>query len=153
MEFKVTPINNGTVIDHIEQGMALKVLKILGITGKRGSVVSVVMNVPSKMSGLKDIVKIEDREVAPEELNKIALIAPNATINFIKNSTVTRKHHVELPDILEGIVKCSNPNCISNKEKPSEPVEGRTIVDCKSPLILRCYYCDRELENILKNIR
>ncbi|MBI4416703.1 MAG: aspartate carbamoyltransferase regulatory subunit, partial [Euryarchaeota archaeon] len=119
-DLKVTPIKNGTVIDHIPSGMALKVLKVLGITGDVSSTVSVLMHVPSKRRGAKDIVKVEDRELNPRELNKIALIAPAATINIIRNYNVAEKHTVTLPDRIVGILRCGNPNCITNAREPVE---------------------------------
>ena len=124
-EFKVSPIRNGTVIDHIDEGMALKVLKILHITGKEKSIVSVAMNVPSEKCAKKDIVKIEDRELDSKEIDRIALIAPNATVSWIRDTNVAKKHRVSLPETVEGILRCSNPNCISNK---SEPVPPRAVV-------------------------
>ena len=148
-EFKVMPIKNGTAIDHIEPGMALKVLKILGITGSRESIVSVAMNVPSAKRERKDIVKIENRELDPHEINKIALIAPDATFNIIRNFNVDKKHKVEIPDIIEGIVKCENSNCISNK---AEPVKPKCVVISKIPVKLKCFYCDRMISDIIKNI-
>ncbi|WP_455392166.1 aspartate carbamoyltransferase regulatory subunit [[Eubacterium] cellulosolvens] len=148
-EFKVMPIKNGTVIDHITPGMALKVLKILNITGTGDSIVSVAMNVPSKKCNSKDIVKIEDRELAPEELNKIALIAPNATFNIIRDFNVGKKHTVVLPNTIEGIVRCENPNCISNK---NEPIIPRCIVVSYNPVNLKCFYCDRGITDIISNI-
>ncbi|HRW82909.1 MAG TPA: aspartate carbamoyltransferase regulatory subunit, partial [Methanothrix sp.] len=81
MKLRVTPIGNGTVIDHIPAGQALNVLKILGIDRTTEATISVLMNVTSKRSGKKDIVKVEDRELEEEEVNKISLIAPGATIN------------------------------------------------------------------------
>ena len=86
-ELKVTPIKDGTVIDHITPGRALKVLRILKIPESTSSVVSVAMNVSGKM-GKKDIVKVENRELDPKELDKIALIAPKATINIIRDYEV-----------------------------------------------------------------
>ncbi len=148
-EFKVMPIKNGTAIDHITPGMALKVLKILGISEIKDSIVSVAMNVPSAKRGTKDIVKIENRELESHEINKIALIAPNATFNIIRNFNVDKKHHVELPDTIEGIVKCENPNCISNK---SEPIKPKCVVVSKTPVKLKCFYCDRMILDIIKNI-
>jgi len=142
-DLKVTPIRNGTVIDHIPSGMALKVLKVLGISGEGTSTVSVLMHVASKQRGTKDIVKIEDRELLPKELNKIALIAPEATINIIRNYNVAEKHTVALPERVVGILKCENPNCISNFK---EPVKPRFRVASRSPPRLRCVYCDRPLE-------
>src|SRR5512137_2425641 len=97
-DVKVTPIKNGTVIDHITPGMALHVLKIIGIpdTGVQ-STVSILMRVPSRRVKWKDIVKVEDRELDSSQVDKIALIAPNATINIIRNYNVVEKHHVEAP--------------------------------------------------------
>ena len=148
-EFKVMPIKNGTAIDHIEPGMALKVLKILGITGTKESIVSVAMNVPSAKRERKDIVKIENRELEPDEINKIALIAPDATFNIIRDFNVDNKHKVVLPDTIEGIVRCENPNCISNK---SEPILPKCVVISKTPVTLKCSYCDRMITDIIKNI-
>ena len=148
-DLKVTPIKNGTVIDHIPSGMALKVLKVLGISGDVTSTVSVLMHVPSKKRGAKDIVKVEDRELNPRELNKIALIAPEATINIIRNFNVAEKHTVSLPDRAVGIVTCGNPNCITNAR---EPVESVFLVTSRDPLRMRCQYCDRELEDVAGHI-
>jgi len=149
-EFKVTPIRNGTVIDHIAVGMALKVLKIVGVKDDVNSTVSVLMHVPSKKAGWKDIVKIEDRELDPKELDRIALISPNATINIIRDYNVAEKFVVEVPNVIKGIMKCANPGCITNKD---EPVEPEFIVESKKPITLRCIYCDRVTTEIAENIQ
>jgi len=144
-ELKIQPIKNGTVIDHITPRNALKVLKILKIPENvSDSIVSAVMNVESKR-GRKDIVKIENRELKASEVDKIALIAPNATINIIRDYEVAEKHHVVVPDEIVGIVKCANPNCISNSK---EPIQPRFIVKSREPLRIKCFYCERELEDI-----
>ena len=147
-ELKVPLIKNGTVIDHITAGDAVKVLIILGIPKKTSSVVSVAMNVRSKY-GKKDIVKVENRELDPREVDKIALIAPKATINIIRNYEVTKKQRVKIPNEIIGIVKCSNPTCISNAK---EPVESRFLVIKKDPPRIKCYYCEREPEDISERI-
>jgi aspartate carbamoyltransferase regulatory subunit len=149
-EFKVTPIRNGTVIDHIECGMALKVLRIIGLDGENvQSPVSVLMHVPSKKSGWKDVLKVEDRELDPKDVDKIALIAPKATINIIRDFNVAEKHIVRLGDVVRGKARCSNPNCITNLK---EPVEPEFNVESKNPPMLRCIYCDRILDNIADNL-
>lgn len=149
-EMKISAIKNGTVIDHIPAGMALKVLKILGVTDSGvDSTVSVAMRVPSGKTGLKDIVKVEDRELDSKEVDKIALIAPFATINIIRDYEVAKKYRVKLPHLARGILRCSNPNCITNL---NEPVETEFIVISTDPLRLRCRYCERELEDIPGNI-
>ncbi len=148
-ELRVTPIKNGTVIDHIPAGMALKVLRILGIGDAVSSTVTVAMHVPSRLMGWKDIVKVEDRELAAREIDKIALVAPTASVNVIRNYNVAEKHRVALPDRAVGILKCGNPNCISNTK---EPVESEFVVRSKNPLRVFCKFCDRELEDIAAHI-
>ncbi|TLZ43084.1 MAG: aspartate carbamoyltransferase regulatory subunit, partial [Methanobacteriota archaeon] len=101
-ELRVTPIKNGTVIDHIPAGLALKVLKILGIGDSVTSTVTVAMHVPSHAMGWKDIVKVEDRELGAREIDKIALIAPTASVNVIRNYNVAEKRRVTLPDRAVG---------------------------------------------------
>jgi len=147
-ELKIPLIKNGTVIDHITAGNAVKVLHILGIPRSSSSIVSVAMNVKSKF-GLKDIVKVENRELDPHEVDKIALIAPKATINFIRDYDVAKKHKVKLPEEIVGIVSCSNPTCVSNAK---EPVKSRFRVIKKDPPKIKCYYCEREPEDIADRI-
>ena len=141
-ELRVKPINNGTVIDHISGGQALNVLKILGISGTTDATLSVVMNVDSRKLGKKDIVKVEDRELLEEEVNRIALIAPAASINIIRDYEVIEKRPVDLPDEIVGVVRCQNPNCISNTK---EPIKSRMLVKGKNPVLLRCLYCEQPL--------
>jgi aspartate carbamoyltransferase regulatory subunit len=141
---RVSKIRNGTVIDHITKGHALDVVKILGIDGRSGGVVTIAMNVPSGKLAVKDMVKIEGRELNPEEVDRIALIAPHATINIVRNYKVVEKKMVKLPSVLLGIVKCTKPSCISNNE--SEPVKPIFTVEKEDPLRLRCHYCNNIIE-------
>jgi len=147
-EVKIQPIKNGTVIDHITAGHSLKVLRILHIPESTSSIVSVAMNVLGKQ-GKKDIVKVEKRELDPHEVDKIALIAPKATINIIRDYEVVEKHKVELGNEIIGIVKCSNPTCISNA---NEPVKSRFLVTSKDPPQIKCYFCEREPDDISERI-
>jgi len=140
---RVSKIKNGTVIDHITGGHALDVVRILGITGRRAGVVSIGMNVPSKRLNVKDIVKVEGRELDASEVDKIALLAPRATINIIKDYKVVEKKRVKLPGILKGIVKCDNPACVSNS---TEPVQSKFYVEKEEPLRLKCHYCGHVME-------
>lgn len=147
-ELRIEKIKEGTVIDHITAGHALSVLRILGMTGK-DNVVSVAMNVPSHKLGKKDIVKVENRELNAEEVDKIALIAPKATINIIRNYSVTEKQRAKLPKIIRGIIKCDNMMCVSNSKEPTQPT---FLMEREDPLRLRCYYCNRimDKDDILK---
>jgi aspartate carbamoyltransferase regulatory subunit len=149
-EIKVAPIKNGTVIDHITCGMAFKVLKVLGISDKDvDSTVSMLMHVPSKKMEWKDIVKVEDKELEQIEVDKISLVAPDASINIIRNYEVVEKMTVSLPDVAVGILKCGNPNCVTNA---NEPVETEFTLTSKDPIRLSCKYCDRELDDIVDHI-
>ena len=137
----VRRIRNGTVIDHISAGEALNVVKILGITGSTQEALSIATNVPSRNMGHKDIVKLSNRELSKEDVDRIALIAPHATINIIRNFKVCEKKGVEIPTLIEGVVRCPNPGCISNT---NEPIRSRFQVQPKG---LRCCYCDWVITN------
>jgi aspartate carbamoyltransferase regulatory subunit len=137
----INPIKNGTVIDHITSGEALNVLKIIGITGTTTESVSVATNVSSGKIGKKDIVKIENRELRKEEMDRIALIAPRVSINIIRDYKVYAKGGVERPKFLLGVVRCPNPGCITNAH---EPVSSRFEV---LPNGLHCMYCDWLITN------
>jgi aspartate carbamoyltransferase regulatory subunit len=132
----VRRIKNGTVIDHILCGEALNVVKILGITGTTQESLSIATNVPSRNMERKDIVKIANRELSKEEVDRIALISPKATINIIRNFKVCEKKGVEIPEQIIGLVRCPNPGCISNT---NEPIRSKFDVMDKG---LHCHYCD-----------
>jgi|TARA_B100001964_G_scaffold235125_1_gene294703 aspartate carbamoyltransferase regulatory subunit len=141
-DIKVKKIKNGTVIDHIPPGQALNVLKILGITkGYPKTTVTVAMNVPSRIADFKDIVKVEGKELDEEELDKIALIALDATINIIREYNVEQKKIVSLPDSIEGVLKCNNSNCITNYED----IDSLFSIENKNPIKLRCDFCERTM--------
>ncbi len=135
-------IENGSVIDHIPAGRALTILKILGIADTYPETVSIAMNVPSRTYGRKDIVKVEKKELTKKETDKIALIAPKATINIIRNWKVAGKKSTKLPAEIEGAIPCANPVCTTNAK---EPAKTRFIVESESPLRIRCAYCERTM--------
>jgi len=135
-QLRVSKIRSGTVIDHITAGQALNVLAILGIDGTEGETVSIGMNVPSDRLGEKDIVKVESRELSQNELDVLSLIAPAATINIVKEFDVTRKHRVERPEEVTGVLQCPNHNCVTTE---NEPVDSHFEVLEDG---VRCTYCD-----------
>ena len=141
-EMLVRKIENGSVIDHISAGKGLKVAKILNIGDEDKAVV--LMNVESRHFGRKDIVKIENKELDENEVNKIALVSPQATLNIIKNRNVAEKRKVSLPNVIEKIVKCPNKNCITNT---NEPIETKFFVESIEPTLLRCNYCERNFSS------
>jgi aspartate carbamoyltransferase regulatory subunit len=134
-ELRVAKIRDGTVIDHVTAGQALTVLAILGIDGSAGENVSVGMNVPSNRLGTKDVVKLEGRELSPSEVDVLSVVAPEATINIVRDYAVTEKTRVDRPDAVAGVLSCPNANCITNAD---EPVASKfDVVDDGA----RCGYC------------
>ena len=138
-KIRIVKIQDGTVIDHIRAGKALEVLKILGITGENGNIVSLAMNITSSKIGKKDIVKVEHRFLEDAEVARIALVAPEATINLIEDFKIIKKTRVELPEIISDIFQCPNQRCVTNKER--EPIHSKYEVVSKTPVTLKCLYC------------
>jgi len=148
-ELRVSKIRSGTVIDHIEGGQALNVLALLGIDGSEGEAVSVAMNVPSGRLDHKDVVKVENRELSQDELDVLALIAPDATINIIRDYEVVEKARVERPEVVVGVLECPNRACIT---RSGEPVASRFEVLEEG---VRCEYCGtivrEDIASLIKN--
>ena len=149
---RVTAIRNGTVIDHIPCGKSLIVLEMLGVTGSTSVPVSLVMNVPSKKMGSKDIIKVEDRELTQSELDRLALVAPDAHVAIIRAYSVAEKLTINLGEEIVKVVKCAMSNCITSNLR--EPLPHRLKVVSKDPLELRCHYCGRtqNLDELVDNV-
>tara|TARA_A100001037_G_scaffold96629_1_gene88028 strand:+ start:201 stop:671 length:471 start_codon:yes stop_codon:yes gene_type:complete len=149
---RVTAICNGSVIDHIPSGTALKVLRMLRISGDRSNPVSLVMNVPSSKFGLKDIIKVEDRELTQDELDRLSIIAPHASVAIIRNYSVAEKRSVVVQGEMVNVTKCTFSNCITHAVR--EPQPHRMVVITEEPLLLRCHYCGRpqDMDAIVDNL-
>ena len=142
-ELIVRRIKEGTVIDHINEGKGIQVLNALGIDGSDGSVITVALNVPSGKFKKKDIIKVENMFLKDDDTNKLAVIAPAATVNIIKNFKLVEKRRVALPNEIDRIFRCSNPDCITNS---SEHIDSIMDVVDKDSLVLKCRYCGRLLD-------
>ena len=142
-ELMVRRIREGTVIDHIDEGKGLQVLSALGIDGKDGNVITIALNVPSGKFKKKDIIKVENKFLRDDDTNKLAVIAPKATVNIIKDYKLVEKRRVSLPNEIDRIFRCSNPECITNS---SEHIESIMDVVDKEGLVLKCRYCGRVLD-------
>jgi len=134
----VTAIENGTVIDHIPANNVFKVLHILNLENNKNQVLF-GDNLESRKYGKKGLIKVSNTFFEGNEINKIALVAPTATFIEIKNFNVVTKKQVEVPDQIKSIVKCFNPNCISNVEN----VPSRFTVVDKENMKLLCHYCEK----------
>lgn len=138
LKLKVSAIKDGTVIDHIPAKNLFKVITILGLD-KIENQITFGTNLESEKLGEKAIIKVSDKFFADDEINKIALIAPHAKLNIIRDYEVVEKKVVEIPDTIKGIVKCFNPKCITNHEK----IATSFTVVAKEPLALKCKYCEK----------
>lgn len=140
---QVSAIKDGTVIDHIPAERLFEVITILDLD-KSKEMTTFGTNLDSKQLGKKGIIKVENRFFQGEEIDKIALIAPHAKLNTIKNYEVVEKRVVEIPDQIISIAKCFNPKCITNHEK----ITTHFAVISKKPIELKCMYCEKiTLEN------
>jgi len=140
-ELVVNAIKNGTVIDRIPPQNLFKVISILGLD-KINAQITFGNNLDSKKLGKKAIIKITDRFFDEGEVNKIALVAPEAKLNTIRDYQVAEKRDVQVPDEATGIVKCVNPQCITNNER----IVTRFYVTAKKPVTLKCHYCEKMIE-------
>lgn len=136
--FKLYAIKNGTVIDHIPEGKGLDLIDLLNLRQSK-KIVTLGVGFRSKKMGKKDVVKIEDKELDPDEVNKVAIIAPQATLNIIRDFERVHKENFKIPERIEGIIKCPNPACITNHE----PVKTRFYKEKNRTLHVRCGYCER----------
>ncbi len=141
----VEAIEVGTVIDHIPAGQGLNILARIQKLNSNARL-TVGLNLPSKTSGLKDIIKVEGWLFSEQDAAEMALYAPNATVNIIEKYKVVKKFKIGIPEEFLGIFDCPNSNCISNKE-PS-PTRFRVKAKQKD-LFLRCHYCERTFADTL----
>ena len=140
-EFVVAALKNGTVIDRIPSDKVFKVVSILHLDTV-DSQMTIGINLKSFKLGNKGIIKVKDRYFETDEINRIALIAPLAKLNIIKNYEVVDKRNITLPDEINSIVHCNNPKCITN----NEPVTTRFHVINRDKVTLKCHYCERMVE-------
>ena len=139
-ELQVAALENGTAIDHIPSCRLFKVASLLGLD-KMDNTITIGNNLHSNKMGSKGMIKIADKFFKEDEINRIALVAPNVMLNIIRDYEVVEKKTVVLPDELIGLVKCNNPKCITN----NEPMATRFHVIDKEKGTIKCHYCERKI--------
>ena len=137
---QVSALCNGTVIDHIPADKLFAVVNLLNIADMKHNV-TIGNNLDSKKLGKKGLIKVADKYFTDEEVSRISLVAPNVVLNTIQDYRVVDKREVKMPSLLRNIVKCSNPNCITNNE-PTGTIFH--LVDSEKGTI-RCHYCEKEI--------
>jgi len=133
---EIPAIENGTVLDHLPADRVYKILSLLKING---NMTTIGVNLASSKHGKKAIIKVADHFLAEKDVNRITILAPDATLNIIKDYNVQEKKKLALQDNIEGIIKCSNPNCVTNLNS----WKTRFKVVSRSPLKVKCAFCER----------
>ena len=138
-ELVVSALENGTVLDHIPAENVYKAIDLLNLRGVE-SQITVGINLASKLYGRKGIIKIADRFFEDDELNRLALIAPKATVNIIRDFKVVEKKQITMPKEIIGMAKCMNPKCVTNHQ----PIKTRFTTIAKGDEIsLLCHFCEK----------
>lgn len=140
-ELQVAALENGTAIDHIPTEAVFKVVALLQLQ-KLDNRITIGNNLKSKKMDSKGIIKVADKFFREDELNRIALVAPNVNLNIIRDFEVAEKKKVVLPDEIVEIMKCNNPKCITN----NEPMKTRFHVIDKEKVELQCHYCELKIK-------
>ena len=140
-ELQVAALENGTAIDHIPTAAVFNVVTLLQLQ-KLNNRITIGNNLKSSKMGAKGIIKVSDKFFREDEINRIALVAPNVNLNIIKRFEVVEKKKVILPDEIIEIVRCNNPKCITN----NEPMKTRFHVIDKEKVELQCHYCELKIK-------
>jgi aspartate carbamoyltransferase regulatory subunit len=141
VERKIPAIKDGSVIDHIPSRETFRIMRILN-PQEFTHPITVTLNLKSNKIGKKGVIKIDNRFLTKKEVNKIAILAPNATVSIIKDYSIEEKINVKIPTELVGIINCSNPSCVTNKEE----ITTNFKVMRKDPLEVKCLYCEKVYE-------
>lgn len=137
----IDSITNGYVIDHIEAGKSMQIYEYLNL-GDLDCSVAIIRNVKSKRTEKKDIIKID--EFIDINMDVLGYLAPDITVNVIKNGEIIEKKHMELPEELKNIIKCENPRCITSVEQDLDNIFKLTDRENR---VYRCKYCESKPKN------
>ena len=135
----VGKIEEGFVLDHIEAGKSLSIYHHLKLD-KLDCTVAIIKNAKSSKMGKKDILKVEC-DVDMLDLDVLAFIDHNITVNVIKDGEITTKKDLELPKEIRGVIKCKNPRCITSIEQELPHIF--VLTDPKKE-VYRCKYCEEK---------
>ena len=140
-ELEVSAIKNGTVIDHIPANVTFKIVQILDLYNHPGAI-TIGTNLDSISLGKKGIIKIADRYLTDEEIGRLSVVSPDVTLNIIRDYQIVEKKYVKYPKQIIGVVKCTNPKCVTNHQ----PIPTKMEVFDMNSKSLRCIYCERVMQ-------
>lgn len=133
---RITSISKGLVIDHIPQGEGIKIFNFLNLD-KANYRVALLMNVPSKKMGCKDIIKIENE--INIDLDILGILNENITINVIDQEKIIKKYNPHIPKVITKVIKCKNPRCVTSIENN---IENKFLLINKKNKEYCCQYCE-----------
>lgn len=137
---RIERINNGIVMDHIKAGVGIQILQLFEI-GMLKNKIDYASYVDSNRLGTKDIIKIENLDVDPAMLMKMALLSPDITISIIRDGHVVDKVEPKIPEVVEGVIRCQNPKCVTIAE-PYLVSKFRMKQDEQGSMLAQCAYCE-----------
>lgn len=139
-KLQVEAINNGTVIDHIPANIGFKVIKLLQLDVSNARI-TIGLNLPSSALGKKDLIKIENVFISKEQAERLAIFAPNATVNQIEHYEVVAKLPMAMPTEIIDVFLCPNSNCITHDEQAVK--SDFSLLDNGADIDLKCKYCEK----------
>jgi aspartate carbamoyltransferase regulatory subunit len=135
----VGKIEEGFVLDHIQAGKSMSIYEHLGLD-KMDCTVAIIKNARSKIMGKKDILKVEC-DIDTLDLDVLAFIDHNITINVIKAGEIIEKRSLKLPKEVKNVIKCRNPRCITSIEQELPHI---FYLADEEKEIYRCKYCEEK---------
>ena len=138
-------LHEGVVIDHIKAGGAMQIYNYLNLE-KIDSSVAIIKNAKSNKMGKKDIIKIEGPITV--DLDLLAVLDDDITLNYIENDVIVKKRHPNLPETVTNIIKCKNPRCVTSSSSERGPAHTFRRTDRKNR-IYRCIYCEQKFKGQL----
>ena len=136
----IDSIINGIVIDHITAGKGMKIYDLLHLSNL-SCMVALITNASSVRMGRKDIIKIDD--IIELDTDALGYVDPGVTVSIIHSGKTVEKKKMELPDELEGVLRCRNPRCITSTEQELKQVFKLTD---RTKREYRCIYCETKVK-------
>ncbi len=135
----VGQIEEGFVLDHIKAGKSLSIYEHLGLD-KLDCTVAIIKNARSNKMGKKDILKVEC-DINMLDLDVLAFIDHNITVNVIKDCEIVDKKELVLPKMIKNVIKCKNPRCITSIEQELPHI---FLLADEAKEVYRCKYCEEK---------
>lgn len=136
-------IEEGFVLDHIKAGKSMQIYKHLGLD-KLDCTVAIIRNARSAKMGKKDILKVEC-DIDTLDLDVLAFIDHNITVNVIKDGEIVDKRDLQLPREIKNILRCKNPRCITSIEQELPHI---FVLTDEAKEIYRCKYCEEKYSEL-----